>query len=139
MHYYSRIYLNSFYNRLFPKLFGHNSRMPICVCVCMCVCMCVCVCVYMCVCVYVCVCLSVCLSVYLCVCVLVCVCVCVCVCVSVCVCVCDMATVVSIISKHGLRFKARHRNQPVSYVVLCKPWVPFNNSCTQVGRWSASL
>ena len=29
MPYYSRIILNSFYNRLFPKLFRHNRRMPI--------------------------------------------------------------------------------------------------------------
>ena len=29
MPYYSRIILNSFYNRLFPKLFQHNRRMPI--------------------------------------------------------------------------------------------------------------
>ena len=28
MPYYSRIILNSFYNRLFPKLFRHNRRMP---------------------------------------------------------------------------------------------------------------
>ena len=30
MPYYSRIILNSFYNRLFPKLFRHNRRMPMC-------------------------------------------------------------------------------------------------------------
>ena len=29
MPYYSRIILNSFYDRLFPKLFRHNRRMPI--------------------------------------------------------------------------------------------------------------
>ena len=28
MPYYSGIILNSFYNRLFPKLFRHNRRMP---------------------------------------------------------------------------------------------------------------
>ena len=28
MPYYSRIIPNSFYNRLFPKLFRHNRRMP---------------------------------------------------------------------------------------------------------------
>ena len=53
-----------------------------------------------------------------------------------------MTGVVNIISRHGPRNGACHRNQPNKKLVLYKPLISLQgslNGCRQVTRWSASV